>query len=140
MWTTEQREKYKGDDRRYPSDLTDAEWGTAAPLFPVYRTATADLREMVNACLYLQRTGCQWRCLPRDFGPWETVRYWHGRFRADGIWSDLSSPLIRAVRPKLGRPSPRRPSWIRRAWCPVRGRGRGGWMATKKSRESRGMS
>ena len=105
MWTTEQREKYKGDDRRYPSDLTDAEWGTAAPLFPVYRTATADLREMVNACLYLQRTGCQRRCLPRDFGPWETVRYWHDRFRADGIWSDLSSPLIRAVRPKLGRPA-----------------------------------
>ena len=97
----------KGDGRRYPSDPTDAELGTIAPLFPVYRTATVDLREMVSACLYLQRTGCQWRYPPKDFGLWETVRYWHGRFRADGLWSDLSSMLIRAVRPKLGR---RRPS------------------------------
>ena len=106
MWTPEQREKYRADSgRRYPSDLTDAEWGTVAFLFSVYRTETADLREMVNACLYLQRTGCQWRYLPRDFGPWETVRYWHDRFRADGLWSDLSSLLIRAVRQGRGRPA-----------------------------------
>ena len=61
MWTPEQREKYKDDKgRRYPGDLTEAEWGTVASLVPVWRTGTAGLREMVNACLYLQRTGCQW--------------------------------------------------------------------------------
>ena len=51
MWTAEHRERYKDDGRRYPSDLTDAEWETIAPHFAVYQTLTADLREMVNACL-----------------------------------------------------------------------------------------
>ena len=105
MWTPEDREKYGEDDRRYPSDLTDAEWDTVAPLLSVYRTLTANLREMVNACLYLERTGCQWRYLPKDFGPWETVRYWHDRFRRDGLWADLSSLLVRVVRQGRGRPA-----------------------------------
>src|ERR1700690_1530101 len=60
---------------------------------------------MVNALLYHQKTGCQWRYLPTDFGPWETVRSWHDRFRADGLWADISSLLIRAVRQKRGRPA-----------------------------------
>jgi putative transposase len=102
MWTAEHRERYKDDGRRYPSDLTDAEWETIAPYFAVYQTLTADLREMVNACLYLHKTGCGWRYLPKDFGPWETVRTWHDRFRHDGIWSDISGVLTRAVREKHG--------------------------------------
>jgi putative transposase len=79
MWTADYREKFKDDGRRYPSDLTDAEWAVIAPLFSVYQPLTADLREMVNACLYLLRTGCGWRYLPTDFGPWETVRTWYDR-------------------------------------------------------------
>jgi hypothetical protein len=51
MWTAEHRERYKDDGRRYPSDLTDAEWARIAPCFSVYETLTADLRELVNACL-----------------------------------------------------------------------------------------
>jgi putative transposase len=74
MWTAEYREKCKDGGRRYPSDLTDAEWKTIAPLFSGYDSLTADIREMVNACLDLHRTGCQWRYLPKDFGPWQTVR------------------------------------------------------------------
>jgi putative transposase len=102
MWTAEQRERYKDDCRRYPSDLTDAEWATVRPLFSSYMTLKVDLREMVNACLYLQKTGCQWRYLPTDFGPWETVRSWHDRFRADGIWADVGGLLTRAVRQRRG--------------------------------------
>lgn len=98
MWTQAQREKYKYDDRRYPSDLTDAEWETISPLFSGYTTLTVDLREMANACFYLEKTGCQWAYLPKDFGPWETVRWWYDRFRADGIWRELSNQLTRAVR------------------------------------------
>ena len=98
MWTPDDRERYKDDGRRYPSDLTEAEWATIAPLFSGYETLTADVREMVNACLYLQKTGCQWRFLPKDFGPWQTVRTWHGRFRADGIWAEVAVLLTRAVR------------------------------------------
>jgi len=103
MWTDEQREKYKDDGRRYPSDLTDAEWERIRPLFSGYDTLTVDLREMVNACLYLHKTGCQWRYLPKDFGSWHTVRTWHDRLRADGIWAEAGALLTRAVRRKRDR-------------------------------------
>jgi putative transposase len=102
MWTAKHRERYKDDGRRYPSDLTDPEWSTISPFFAVYTTLTADLRETVNACLYLQKTGCGWRYLPTNFGPWETVRTWHDRFRADGIWPDIGALLTRAVRQGRG--------------------------------------
>jgi putative transposase len=103
MWTAAHRERYKDDGRRYPSDLTDTEWETIKPFFAIYTTLTVDLREIVNACLYLQKTGCGWRYLPTDFGPWETVRTWHDRFRADGIWADIAALLTRAVRQERGR-------------------------------------
>lgn len=103
MWTEEARELYKDDGRRYPSDLTEAEWQTIEPIVSGYTPLSANLREMVNACLYLERTGCGWRYLPKEFGPWQTVRTWHDRFRRDGIWSDIAALLIRAVRQKQGR-------------------------------------
>ena len=103
MWTAEHRERYKDDGRRYPSDLTDSEWETIAPFFSTYRTLSVDLREMVNACLYLQKTGCGWRYLPTDFGPWETVRSWHDRFKAEGLWADVAALLTPAVRQGRGR-------------------------------------
>ena len=46
--------------------------------------------------------------LPKAFGPWRTVRTWHDRFRADGVWSDIAALLMRAVRAQQGRePEPR---------------------------------
>ena len=103
MWTDAARERYKDDGRRYPSDLTDAEWQTIEPVLRGYATLAVDLREMVNACLYLEKAGCPWRFLPKEFGPWQTVRTWHDRFRADGIWTDIAALLTRAVRAKQGR-------------------------------------
>lgn len=103
MWRDEHRETYKDDGRRYPSDLLDAEWGMIEPLFSVYQTLTVDLREMVNACFYLEKTGCPWRFLPKEFGPWQTVRWWYDRFRADGIWADVAALVTRAVRQQQGR-------------------------------------
>lgn len=102
MWTAEHRERYKDDGRRYPSDLSDAEWEMIVRLLAVYKPLTADLREMVNGCLYLHKTGCGWRYLPTDFGPWETVRSWHDRFKADGIWADIAALLVRGVRQARG--------------------------------------
>ena len=105
MWTADARDRYKDDGRRYPSDLSDAEWATIRPMVSVYRTLTADLREIVNACLYLEKAGCAWRFLPKVFGPWQTVRSWHDRFRADGVWADLAAVLTRAERARRGRDS-----------------------------------
>jgi putative transposase len=95
MWTDKDREKYKDNGSRYPSDLTNAEWNVIKPLFQDYFTFTADLREMVNACFYLEHTGCPWRSLPTDFGAWQTVRTWYDRFRADGVWADAAAQLTR---------------------------------------------
>ena len=61
----------------YPSDLTDEQWSVLEPLLPraawKCRPRQADLREVVNAIFYLNRAGCPWRMLPRDFPPWRTV-------------------------------------------------------------------
>src|SRR5690349_868305 len=61
----------------YPSDLTDQEWAILELLLPLAkpggRPRTSDLREVVDAILYLDRTGGQWRALPPDFPPWSTV-------------------------------------------------------------------
>lgn len=103
MGTPEHRERYKDDGRRYPSDLSDAEWETLQPLFSTDLTYRVDLREMVNACFYLEKTGCQWRALPKGFGPWQTVRWWYDRFRTDRIWPEAAALLIPAVRRQQGR-------------------------------------
>lgn len=61
----------------YPSDIHDDEWACIAPHLAqkagAGRKRTVDIREVVNALLYLSRSGCQWRMLPHDFPPWETV-------------------------------------------------------------------
>jgi hypothetical protein len=61
----------------YPSDLTDAEWALVEPLLPPPgeggRPEKHPRREVVDAILYVVRTGCSWRQLPADFPPWQTV-------------------------------------------------------------------
>jgi putative transposase len=103
MWTAEDRERYKDDSRRYPSDLTDAEWDLVRPLFEIYPTLSKDIREMVNGCLYLAAEGCRWRSLPKEFGPWQTVRGYWDRFQRDEVWADAAALLIPAARARLGR-------------------------------------
>jgi putative transposase len=107
MWTVEDRERYKDDGRRYPSDLTDAEWELVRSLFETYPTLTRDIRAMVDGCLYLGAEGCRWRSLPEDFGPWQTVRGYWDRFRRDGVWADVAALLTPAARARLGKaPAP----------------------------------
>jgi putative transposase len=96
---------------RYDTDLTDEQFALIAPHLPrPKRTGRppADLRAVLNAILYLVRTGCQWRMLPKDFPPWSTVHTWYRRWRRDGTWERITEALRRAVRRTAGRhPSPR---------------------------------
>ncbi len=80
------REKYERRNPRYANDLTDGEWQLIEPFLPlaglIGRPRTTDLREVVNALLYMAATGCQWRMLPRDFPPKSTIHTpgaWTGR-------------------------------------------------------------
>jgi putative transposase len=95
----------------YPSDLTDAQWRVLEPLLPPAkpggRPRCADLREVVNAILYLARNGATWRALPHDFPPWRTVYHYFRAWRQDGTWERVHDALRDQVRTQAGRdPSP----------------------------------
>ncbi|SEG90190.1 Transposase [Thermomonospora echinospora] len=62
-------------------------------------------REIVDAILYVNRTGCLWRQLPRDFPPWQTV-YWHfARWEDQGVTERILQVLRRRLRRAAGRPA-----------------------------------
>ncbi|HEY5881095.1 MAG TPA: IS5 family transposase [Nakamurella sp.] len=94
-------------DQRYPSDLTDAQWEVIAPLVPEPgsggRPAIHPRRRIVDAILYLNRTGCAWRQLPHDFPPWATVFWYFKRWREDGVVDRLHDALRDQVRDAAGR-------------------------------------
>src|SRR3954466_14371558 len=108
MWTKQHRKTYKRSDERYPSDLTDAEWSHLEPLIPPAkaggRPRGTDMRQAMNAILYLLRTGCPWRYLPRGtFPPRSTVYNIFRRFQAEGRWEAIWAELHMALRDRLGR-------------------------------------
>ena len=93
--------------QRYPSDLTDAQWRLLAPLIPPAkpggRPRSADVREVVNAVLYVDRNGVTWRALPHDFPPWRTAYHYFRAWRLDGTWERLHDALRDRVRARAGR-------------------------------------
>ena len=80
MWTTENRTRYDRKGLRYPSDLTDEEWGYVEPLIPPAkrggRKREVNVREVLNGIMYVLSTGCQWAYLPKDLPPSSTVYYY----------------------------------------------------------------
>lgn len=108
MWTDEHRAAYRREGGRFPSDLTDAEWERLKPLIPDAspggRPRKTDMRAAMNAILYLLRTGCPWRYLPRDgFPPRSTVYNIFRKFQRDGSWDAIWADLRVALRDRLGR-------------------------------------
>ena len=107
MWTAENRRRYDRDRLRYPSDLTDEEWKFVEPLIrPAKRGGdkrTVDIREVVNALMYVLSTGCQWRAIPKDLPPRSTV---HGHFDLwswDGTLERIHHELYMKCREAIGR-------------------------------------
>lgn len=93
--------------KRYPTDLSDAQWKRIAPLIPPPRPGgrprTTDMREVLNALFYLARAGCGWRMLPHEFPPWRTVYEFYSAWRDDGTWARMNARLREQVRRKAGR-------------------------------------
>jgi putative transposase len=83
--------------RRYPSDLTDAEFIVLSPHLPAPswrgRLWKHRLRDILDGIFYVVRTGCQWRALPHEYPPWQTVFWWFRRWRVDGTWEALNTAL-----------------------------------------------
>ncbi len=85
----------------YPSDLTDEQWATIEPLIPVHsmgRPRKVDMREVLNAIFYLNRSGCQWDMLPHDLPPRSTVYDYFAQWRDDGTWQEITDALRQQVR------------------------------------------
>lgn len=109
MWTKEHRARQAAFERRrrYPTDLTDAEWEAVRPLLPRPakrgRPPDADMREMLNAIRYLARAGCGWRMLPVHFGPWQTVYWWFRRFARRLLFRTIHDIALMLDRERAGR-------------------------------------
>jgi transposase len=106
-WTKITREKYERKGLRYASDTTDAEWAIIEPYLPpprrLGRPRTVSLREVVNAIFYIAQTGCQWRLLPREFGPFTTVQGYFYAWRDSGLWQTVNQALVMIARELAGR-------------------------------------
>ena len=88
---------------RYTSDLTDAQWEQIKEYFPAGNKSKYDKRELVNAVLYLVKTGCQWRNLPKDFPNWKAVSMFYYRAQKKGVWDKILKMLVKKTRTAQGR-------------------------------------
>src|SRR5918911_3193507 len=108
MWKDEHRARYRRDEAGFPSNLTDTEWARLAPLIPDAkpggRPRKTEMRSAMNAILYLLRTGCPWRYLPRDgFPPRSTVYNIFRKFQRERVWEAIWAELHMALRERMGR-------------------------------------
>src|ERR671914_1187143 len=89
----------------YATDLSDEQWAVLEPLLPEQKwhpggpgRPPCDVRQVINASFYVNKTGCQWRMLPKDFDPWNTVYGYFWRWRRGGRWSRRMEQLRHAER------------------------------------------
>jgi transposase len=129
--------------RRYPSDLTQPEWAQVQRFIPAPkpggRPAVHDRREIVNALLYVARTGCRWRALPHDLPPWGTVYWYFLTWKKDGTLDRLHDELRGDLRLAEGR-SHRQPSAAVIDSQSVKTTERGARAASMRGRGSRAAS
>jgi transposase len=103
------------DRPAYPSDLSDARWELIEPVVAAWRFERRrraldfgrppehDLREIMNAILYVDRTGVQWRYLPHDFPNWNTVYGYFAKWQSDGVFAQLNGLLRELLRQQEGK-------------------------------------
>ena len=102
MWTSKNRARYDRSKLRYPSDLTDDEWGLVEPLIPPGKTGggkrTVIMREVVNGLMYILSTGCQWRAIPKDLPPRSSVYDYFDLWTYDGTLERIHYALYEQCR------------------------------------------
>jgi putative transposase len=90
----------------YPTDLKYTEWLLIWEFFPhnkMGRPRKWERWQIINAILYVNRTGCQWRMLPKELPPWQTVYGYYWRWNPLGLWKRINAALVRQVRQSEGR-------------------------------------
>jgi putative transposase len=93
--------------QHYPSDLSAAAWERLAPLIPSPkpggRPRAVEMRRVCDAIFYVDRTGCQWRYLPKEYPNWKTVYWYFVRWQDDGTWERITDAVRRQLRRRIGR-------------------------------------
>jgi putative transposase len=93
--------------KSYPTNLTDSEWQSLKSHLPTPqkrgRPRIHSFREIMDAIFYVLKSGCQWRLLPCDFPPWETVYHYFRRWSLDGTWERVHHTIRERLRASLGR-------------------------------------
>jgi transposase len=129
----------------YATDLTDEQWNLVKPHLPPSKSGTpkggrppTEARRVVIGLMYFARTGCQWRMLPKDFGPWPTVHHYYRTWRRDGTLQKIHDALRRKVRLQEGRKAS--PSAAIIDSQSVKTAEKGGRAATTPAKRSKGAS
>ncbi len=94
--------------KAYSTDLTNEQWAHLRILLPRpqgkgRRRSDHQQRELINAMLYVNHTGCQWRELPHDFPAWQTVYGYYEDLVTTGVWQEINDILRRGIRQQAGR-------------------------------------
>jgi putative transposase len=87
----------------YPSNLSDSQWQVMSKYFDCQRNRRYELREIINAILYIIKTGCQWRMLPKDFAPWQLVYYYFNTWKKQEVFNLIQESLVQKTRLKQGK-------------------------------------
>ncbi|MCG3212680.1 MAG: IS5 family transposase ISAcma43 [Anaerolineae bacterium] len=87
--------------------MTDSQWDIIQEILPPAkskgRPRSLDLRQVINAILYIAVGGIQWRMLPKEYPKWQSVYYYFRLWRDDGTWQRLHDTLRAEVRRQEGR-------------------------------------
>jgi transposase len=89
----------------YPTSISDSHWQVIKGYLDNGRKRKHDLREMVNAILYVVKTGCQWRMLPADFPKWQLVYYYCRKWIAAEVFDMILDKLRSKARISKGQQS-----------------------------------
>ncbi len=91
--------------KRYSSNLTDNQYETILGIIGDKRKRRRSLKEIFDAIFYLLKTGCQWRELPGEFPPWQSVYYYFRKWSLDGTIKKIHAFLRGLLRGRMGRES-----------------------------------
>ncbi len=88
------------DMKNYPTNLTESQWQVITKIYSDERKRKHNSREIFDAIFYLLKTGCQWRMLPIDFAPWNTVYYYYRQWKNNGLIEEIHEALRNIARKK----------------------------------------
>jgi putative transposase len=93
--------------KTYPSDTTDEEWQILLPYLNspelLAHPTKWQWRDLIDGIFYVLKTGCQWRALPGDFAPWQTVYRYFRRLELCQFWVNLNRQLNERYRTRIGK-------------------------------------